>query len=146
MSDVVTRPYTSDDAQRDAVKGKRRLAASVLAMEAVVFWLAIIVAIVQEHVAKAAALSVGVVLALGCVLVAGMLRRPWAYRAGTVLQALGIACGFAVPLMFVLGVLFGVLWLVAVRMGDNAIRRANQWAARETAAGSPASPPNAAVK
>ena len=45
--------YDGDDVAlmyRDAVKGKRRLTSSVLSMEIIVFWLAIIVAIVQSHV------------------------------------------------------------------------------------------------
>jgi hypothetical protein len=124
--------YDGDDVAlmyRDAVKGKRRLTSSVLAMEVVVFWLAIIVAIVQDHVSAAAALAVGGALAVGCIVVAGMIRRPWAYRAGGALQVLAIACGFVVPAMFVIGALFAILWIVSVRMGDAALRRAQQFEA-----------------
>lgn len=124
--------YDGDDVAlmyRDAVKGKRRLTSSVLAMEVVVFWLAIIVAIVQDHVSVAAALPVGGALAVGCIVVAGMIRRPWAYRAGGALQVLAIACGFVVPAMFVIGALFAILWTVSVRMGDAALRRAQQFEA-----------------
>jgi hypothetical protein len=124
--------YDGDDVAlmyRDAVKGKRRLTSSVLSMEVVVFWLAIIVAIVQDHVSLAAALPAGGALAVGCIVVAGMIRRPWAYRAGGALQVLAIACGFVVPAMFVIGGLFAVLWVVAVRIGDAALRRAQQFEA-----------------
>jgi Protein of unknown function (DUF4233) len=124
--------YDGDDVARmyrDAVKGKRRLTSSVLAMEVVVFWLAIIVAIIQENVSVAAAVAVGGALAVGCIVVAGMIRRPWAYVAGGVLQVLAIACGFVVPVMFVVGVIFAVLWVVSVRMGDAALRRAQQFEA-----------------
>jgi hypothetical protein len=124
--------YDGDDVARmyrEAVKGKRRLTSSVLAMEVVVFWLAIIVAIVQEHVAVAAALAVGGALAVGCIVIAGMIRRPWAYVAGGVLQVLAIACGFVVPVMFVIGAIFAVLWVVCIRMGDAALRRAQQFEA-----------------
>ena len=114
--------------RRQAVKGKRRLTSSVLSMEVVVFWLAIIVAIVQSHVAVPLALAVGGALALGCIAVAGMISRPWAYRAGTVLQVLAVACGVVVHVMFVVGVLFAVLWVVAVRMGDTAMRKAEEYA------------------
>jgi hypothetical protein len=122
--------YDGDDVAlmyRDAVKGKRRLTSSVLSMEFVVFWLAIIVAIVQSHLAVDVALPVGGVLALACVVVAGMIKRPWAYRAGSVLQLLAIGCGFVVPVMFVVGALFAMLWTVALRMGDAAWRRAEQF-------------------
>jgi|SRR5450432_281171 len=122
--------YDGDDVAfmyRDAVKGKRRLTSSVLSMEFVIFWLAIIVAIVQSHVHAVTALTVGGVLAVGCVVVAGMIRRPWAYRAGSALQVLAIACGFVVPVMFVIGFMFAVLWIIALRMGDAAWRRATQF-------------------
>jgi hypothetical protein len=124
--------YDGDDVAlmyRDAVKGKRRLTSSVLAMEVVVFWLAIIVAIVQHHVSVAAALAVGGALAVGSIVIAAMIRRPWAYRAGGALQVLAIACGFVVPAMFVVGTIFAVLWIVSVRMGDAALRRARQFEA-----------------
>jgi Protein of unknown function (DUF4233) len=124
--------YDGDDVAlmyRDAIKGKRRLTSSVLSMEFIVFWLAIIVAIVQSHVRIAAALSVGSVLAIGCVVVAGMIKRPWAYRAGSVVQVLSVLCGFVVPVMFFVGLIFAVLWIIALRMGDAAWRRATQFEA-----------------
>lgn len=130
--------YGGDDVAlmyRDAVKGKRRLTSSVLSMEVVVFWLAIIVAIVQSHVNPVGAICVGGVLALGCIVVAGMIRQSWAYRAGSALQLLAILCGFVVPAMFVVGFLFAVLWAVALRMGDAALRRARQFEAYVGAAG-----------
>lgn len=115
--------------RQDAVKGKRRLTSSVLAMEVVVFWLAIIVATVMSHVAVAAAVVVGGALAVACIVVAGMIKRPWAYPAGSVLQVLAIACGVVVHTMFVVGALFALLWLAALRIGDSAIRRTGELAA-----------------
>lgn len=114
---------------RDAVKGKRRLTSSVLAMEVVVFWLAIIVAIVSSHVAVGVALGAGGALAVACIVVAGLIKRPWAYRAGGAVQVLAIACGFAVHTMFVVGAVFALLWIAAIRIGDSAIRTAEQYAA-----------------
>ncbi|HEY3925340.1 MAG TPA: DUF4233 domain-containing protein [Acidothermaceae bacterium] len=138
--------YDGDDVARmyrEAVKGKRRLTSSVLAMEVVVFWLAIIVAIVQEHVSVAAALAVGGALAVGCIVIAGMIRRPWAYVAGGVLQALAIACGIVVPVMFVIGGIFAVLWVVCIRLGDAALGRAKQF---EAYVGRPPTPPPTSSK
>jgi Protein of unknown function (DUF4233) len=132
--------YDGDDVARmyrDAVKGKRRLTSSVLAMEVVVFWLAIIVAIIQENVSVAAALAVGGALAIGCIVVAGMIRRPWAYIAGGALQVLAIACGVVVPVMFVIGGIFAVLWVVCIRLGDAALGRAKQF---EAYVGAPPTP------
>jgi hypothetical protein len=132
--------YDGDDVARmyrEAVKGKRRLTSSVLAMEVVVFWLAIIVAIVQDNVSLPAALGVGGALAVGCIVVAGLIRRPWAYIAGGVLQVLAIACGVIVPVMFFVGGIFAVLWVVCIRLGDAALRRARQF---EAYVGAPPTP------
>jgi hypothetical protein len=117
------------DVRREAVKGKRRLTSSVLAMEVVVFWLAIIVAIVQSHVPVAASASVGGALALGCLVIAARITKPWAYPAGSVLQALAFLSGIVVHTMFVVGAIFAALWWVAIRMGDKAAARAEEFAA-----------------
>jgi uncharacterized membrane protein HdeD (DUF308 family) len=113
----------------EAMKGKRRLASSVLAMEVVVFWLAIIVAIVMSHVSPALAVSVGGALALGCIAVAARIKAPWAYRAGWALQVLAVACGLVVHAMFFVGAIFLLLWLAALRTADAAMRVANAYAA-----------------
>lgn len=116
--------------RRDAIKGKRRLAASVLGMEVVVFWLALIVAVVVARVSAAVAVPIGVGLALSCIAVAACMRRPWAYPAGWALQVLAVASGFVVHTMFIIGPIFLLLWFAALRIGDSAIRVANSYAAR----------------
>ncbi len=115
--------------RRDAVKGKRRLASSVLAMEVVVFWLAIIVAIVSSGVAVPAALSVGGALALACIAIAARITRRWAFAAGSALQACAIACGVVVHTMFFIGAIFALLWVAALKVGDSAIRVADRFEA-----------------
>lgn len=94
--------------------GMRRLCASVLGMEAIVLGLITPVAIMVNRVAPAVAVPVCLGLALACVVVAGMLKRPFAYVAGSVLQVLAIATGFLVPMMFFLGVVFTALWVTAI--------------------------------
>lgn len=115
--------------RRDAIKGKRRLASSVLAMEFVVFWLAIIVAIVSSGVAVPAAVAVGGALALACIVIAARITRRWAFVAGSVLQLCAIACGVVVHTMFFVGAVFALLWFAALRVGDSAIRVAERFAA-----------------
>jgi uncharacterized protein DUF4233 len=115
--------------RRDAIKGQRRLASSVLAMEVVVFWLAIIVAIVSSGVAVPAALGVGGVLALACIVIAARITRRWAFVAGSILQGCAIACGAVVHTMFFVGALFALLWFAALWVGDSAIRVADRFAA-----------------
>ncbi|MEV7970279.1 DUF4233 domain-containing protein [Sphaerisporangium sp. NPDC088356] len=94
--------------------GMRRLCASVLGMEAIVLALVTPVAIVVNHVAPGVAVPVCLGLALACVVVAGMLKRPSAYIVGSVVQVLAIATGFLVPMMFFLGVVFAALWVTAI--------------------------------
>jgi Protein of unknown function (DUF4233) len=82
-------------------------------------------------------LLVGSLLAVLCVLDAGLLRQPWGVTLGWVLQLATLACAFVVPLMLLVGLLFGALWLTALVQGhamDEHTKRVDaQWyAAQET--------------
>ncbi len=95
----------------------RRLAASVLAFEAFVVFFATLVAANLSLVMPGVAWTGGGLFALGCLLLCGLLRFRWAYALGWVLQAALIALGFVVPVMFFLGALFAMLWVLALRVG-----------------------------
>nr|BFE82158.1 hypothetical protein GCM10020093_047590 [Planobispora longispora] len=60
------------------------------------------------------AVTVGLGLAVLCVLVIGLLKRPFAYIAGSVVQVLAICAGLLVPTMFFLGAIFAALWITAI--------------------------------
>ncbi|MFC4006283.1 DUF4233 domain-containing protein [Nonomuraea purpurea] len=94
--------------------GMRRLGASVLGMEAIVAGLTTPVAISVGGVAPTLAVTVGIGLAVLCVVVVGLLKRPFGYVAGSVVQVLAIATGFLVPTMFFLGAIFAALWITAI--------------------------------
>ncbi|GAA3009400.1 MULTISPECIES: DUF4233 domain-containing protein [Streptosporangium] len=94
--------------------GMRRLCASVLGMEAIVVGLFTPVAINVQGVAPAVAATVGLGLAVLCVVVIGLLKRPFAYVLGSVVQVLAIASGLMVPTMFLLGTIFAALWITAI--------------------------------
>ncbi|MFC4060995.1 DUF4233 domain-containing protein [Planomonospora corallina] len=94
--------------------GMRRLCASVLGMEAIVVGLTTPVAINVQGVPAGTAVTVGIGLAVLCVVVAGMLKRPSAYVAGSLVQVLAIVSGVMVPMMFFLGAIFLVLWITAI--------------------------------
>ncbi|GAA3702221.1 DUF4233 domain-containing protein [Nonomuraea antimicrobica] len=94
--------------------GMRRLGATVLGMEAIVAGLVTPVAISVGGVAPWLAVAVGVGLAVLCVVVAGLLKRPFGYIAGSVVQVLAICTGFVVPTMFFLGAIFAALWITAI--------------------------------
>ena len=54
---------------------------------------------------------------MACLVCAGMLGRPWGVPVGWVLQGCVLLTGLVVPAMLVLGVVFGALWVAAVRYG-----------------------------
>jgi hypothetical protein len=95
----------------------RRLLAAVLVCEAIVIALAIPVAISVAHTDARAAGIAGGVLAVAAIMLAGLLRHRWALFAGGVLQVVVIATGFVVPTMFILGLVFGALWVTSIWMG-----------------------------
>ncbi|MEV4369676.1 MULTISPECIES: DUF4233 domain-containing protein [unclassified Nonomuraea] len=98
----------------EVTPGMRRLGASVLGMEAIVAGLITPVAITVGGVAPALAVTVGIGLLVLCVVAAGLLKRPFGYVMGSVIQVLAIATGFLVPTMFFLGAIFAALWITAI--------------------------------
>ncbi len=83
-------------------------------------------------------LLIGSVLAVVCILDAGLLRRPWGVTVGWVLQLATLATAFVVPAMLPIGLLFGALWLTALVQGrtmDEHTKRVDaQWYAAERSA------------
>jgi uncharacterized protein DUF4233 len=79
---------------------------------------------------------VGGGLSVVLVLLSGFVSRPGGYAAGWVAQVLVLAGGFVVPMMFVVGGVFVVLWVVALRLGGRIDReRAEYDAANPGAVG-----------
>ncbi|MCX6460945.1 MAG: DUF4233 domain-containing protein [Actinobacteria bacterium] len=99
----------------------RVLGSTVLALEAIMLLLAIPVALtVTRSQSTTMVVVVFVGLAILCILALGVVARPQGPAVGWVLQALVIATGFLVPVMFVLGAVFALLWFAAVRLGTRA--------------------------
>jgi hypothetical protein len=83
-----------------------------MAAEAVVLLLAIQPLRVLGAHRTGAAIGFVIGLAVYCLVLAGLLRRPWAWLAGLVPQAALIAGGFLFhPSLAVVGVLFGLAWV-----------------------------------
>ena len=109
---------------------RRGMAAAVLSLEAITLGLTTPVMITIADVPAGTAVTVGLGLAVVCLLLAGMLRAEWAYLAGYVVQVAAIALGFVVPVMFGLGAVFAALWTAADLLGRKIEReRAAAWAA-----------------
>ncbi len=96
---------------------RRMMCASVLGFECIVLGLVTPVLISVEDVSTWLALLIGLGLAVAAVAVAGLLRHEWAYYIGFMIQAAALGLGFVVPVMFVLGLVFGALWTAAYVLG-----------------------------
>src|ERR1700691_5561409 len=83
----------------------KRLLSTVLIMETVVIWLAIPGALAVDHAAVLAALA--------------RRRLRWTIVGGSVLQALVIAAGAIVPVMYFLGAIFAAFWVIGLRLGHR---------------------------
>jgi hypothetical protein len=106
---------------------QRRLCAAILTLEAIALGLSTPVLISVAGVSTATGLLIGLGLAVACVLVAGMLRRPWAYAVGWAIQVAAIALGVVVHSMFVLGAIFLALWATAYFLGRKIEVERAEW-------------------
>lgn len=97
-----------------------RVAAAMLALEAVVVLLAIPAAVSVSGVEASVAIPLGIAVAAGLLVAAALVRRGTVgYVVGSVMMAVVIATGFIVTVMFFLGGLFAVLWLILLRIGPR---------------------------
>jgi len=109
---------------------RRGMCAAILSLEGVALGLTTPVLINLADVPWRTAFSVGLGLCVVCLLLAGLLRWEAAYLAGWVIQVAAIALGFVVPMMFVLGAIFALLWGTAYFLGRRIEReRAEAYAA-----------------
>lgn len=130
----------SDPADERERSPRRGMCAAVLSLEAVTLGLTTPVMISVAGVDTATALWVGLGLAVACLLLAGLLRAEWAYSLGWVIQGAAVGLGFVIPLMFVLGGIFALLWGSAYLLGRKIEReRAAAYAAHDASQGSPES-------
>jgi hypothetical protein len=100
----------------------RGICAAVLVFEGMVVFFAMLVALDLSDVSHAVLWWIGSASLVACVVLAGLLRRPWALAAGSVLQVLIIGTGAVVPTMYFLGALFAGLWFLAIFLGRRVDR------------------------
>ena len=105
----------------------RGMCSAVLAFEAVMMLLSILVLNGFSSLSVAAATAIGCGMAAACVIAMGGLGRGWGYTVGHAVQVGIIVMGFfAMPILFI-GLLFAGLWIAACVIGlrierDRAIR------------------------
>jgi hypothetical protein len=98
-----------------------RLSATVLILEAVVIALTIVPAVKLEHVTPLSAGVAAGVAVLAAIVLAAVARRllPVTLVGGSLLQVLVIASGAILPVMYILGVIFTVLWVTGIWLGHR---------------------------
>lgn len=98
-----------------------RMGATVLGGQSVVVFLGALVARAvgasTGDGASAAYLWVGSGLAVACIVVAGLMRKPYGVTLGWLIQLATFLCAFVVPMMLVVGVIFTTLWVVCLWQG-----------------------------
>jgi len=96
----------------------RGAAAALLIFEVIVVFLASLAAATTTDIDPAVVWAAGGGLSLLCIAAAATLRRrSVGLVLGSAAQVLAIASGFAVPAMFILGALFGGLWIMGIVLG-----------------------------
>lgn len=108
---------------------------TVLALEAFVVFFATLVAIGLDLAEPAVVWTVGGVGSVVLLLLTGLVRYRVGLVLGSVAQVLLIAAGVIIPMMVVVGVVFAVIWVVALRLGQRIdVERAQRVRAEEQAA------------
>ena len=106
----------------------RAMCSAMLSLQAVILALSIPAMIAVGDINKALAFSVGGGLAVLCLVIAGMLRKPWAYVLGHLTQVATILMGFLIPVMFFVGAMFALLWAGAFFLGRKIEADKAAWA------------------
>lgn len=111
----------------------RTLCASTLIGEFFVIGFAGLVAMKSEDMSMATVWTVCGIGMLLSVLLCGVITRPGGVQLGWGLQILLVLSGFFVPMMFILGVIFGALWWASVHYGRRIDEAKARWAAQAEA-------------
>ncbi|WP_230688987.1 DUF4233 domain-containing protein [Micromonospora sp. WMMD558] len=101
---------------RNPERAVRGLGAGTLILEALVLVLAIQPIRVVGGGLSGAAVAAVLALAVAALLLAGLMRRPWAWHAGTVLQGLLLLAGLLHWSLLVLGIIFALVWAYALHV------------------------------
>ena len=94
----------------DPMKGVRGVFAVTLVLEAIVVALALLVLPKFGSGATGAGIAAIGGVALALLLASGVQRRSWGLGVALGLQVAVLLCGFLVPALVVIGIVFGLVW------------------------------------
>lgn len=118
---------------------QRAMCSGMLGLQTVVLLLVgVALPAVSDSVSPGVGIAIGLGLAVVCVLAAGLMRTRVGFALGWAVQALSIALGFVVTVMFALGVIFLALYAGSYYLGDKIDReRAERMRMGDAGAGTP---------
>lgn len=119
VADSPAREETPEEvvARETAKSPTRGMCGAILGLETIALGLTSPVLIMIADVRPALGLTVGLGLAVLCVVAAGGLGRGWGYWLGSAIQVAALGLGFVIPMMFILGGAFALLWFGAIGLG-----------------------------
>lgn len=106
---------------------KPQFTQATLLLEAFLVFFATLVAFGLRVAPPATVWTLGGVTFVILLLLSGYMGRPGGYLAGTLAQVAVLGFGVLVPMMFVVGGVFVVLWVVALRLGAKIDRERAEW-------------------
>lgn len=109
-----------------------------LLLEAFLVGFATLVAFGLRVAPPATVWTLGGVTALILVLLSGYVGRPGGYVAGSLAQLAVLGFGVLVPMMYAIGAVFVVLWIVSLRLGGRIDRERAAWDAAHPEGPAPA--------
>ncbi|MDC7121568.1 DUF4233 domain-containing protein [Cellulomonas fimi] len=118
---------TDPQAVRRKRPAKPQFTQTMLILEAFVVFFATLVAYGLRVADTTTVWWVGGSLTVVLIVLAGWVGRPGGYVAGSVAQVVVLACGFVVPMMFVVGAVFAALWVFSLRVGGRIDRERAEW-------------------
>lgn len=117
-------------APRPPGSARKTLAMSVLVGEVFIVLFASLVAFGLRLAEPGVVWAVGGAAMVACGVCSGLLARRFGYVLGSVIQALLLLSGFVLPMMFVVGAVFAIIWFVALRVGGRIdVERQERYAA-----------------
>jgi hypothetical protein len=98
-----------------------RLSATVLILEAIVIALTIVPAVKLEDTSPLSAGLAAGIATLAAIVLAALARRKLAVTlvGGSLLQVLVIVSGVILPVMYILGGIFALLWVTGIWLGHR---------------------------
>lgn len=123
--------------ERRKAPAKRQFASTVLLLEAFLVLFATLVAHGLRVSDTLTVWVVGGVLMVVLVVLSRLVGQPGSYVAGSIVQVIVLAGTLVIREMLVVGILFVVMWLAALRLGGRIDRERAEWDARHGIAPDP---------